>query len=244
MTVPHSRTRLCRATALLAGILVLSPAYSARAFHDGGAAECAACHVMHDAADGEVLMDGSSPLLTAASASDVCLSCHEGADGVMAANPLLPGLLRGAGDFVFLLEDNLNDAPDGLAAPIAGHAAGHSIVSMAYGLEPDPRWTHAPGGNFPSSQLGCTSCHDPHGNSNFRMLNGAGEIQGGAAVFVYDAPQAAGLDVTDPTAVETRNRHTAYIRGMSDWCANCHTNFTELAAVNGNCSRRPNHRIA
>ncbi len=204
---------------LIVSAPILTP--QALAFHDGGTATCEACHVMHSATPGEVLMDGSAPLLTASTASDVCLSCHSD-DGVLSSNPLLPGPQRGAGDFVFLLEDNLNDASDGLSNPIEGNAAGHNILSLDHGLNADPRWPTAPGGNFPSSQLGCTSCHDPHGNNNFRLLYGAGEIQGGVAVFTAEAPLAVGLDITDGLQTESLNQHTAYISGMSAWCANCH----------------------
>jgi hypothetical protein len=182
---------------------------------------------------GQVQMNGRDPLLTAATASDVCLVCHVGADGVLADTPLLPGPERGAGNFVFLLEDNLNDAADGLTNPLDGSHAGHNIVSAAYGLAADSRYAYGPGGSFPSSQLGCTSCHDPHGNGNFRMLYGAGEIQGGAAVFTNAAPVAIGLDIADPLQTESPTRHTAYLSGMSNWCANCHGSYHDHSGSSG-----------
>jgi hypothetical protein len=105
---------------------------------------------------------------------------------------------------------------------LAGEAAGHSIVSPALGLAADSRWNRAPGGTFPSAALGCTSCHDPHGNAGFRMLHGAGPVQNGTGTFLYPAPVAVGLPTTDPAAVESRTAHSAYISGMTRWCANCH----------------------
>jgi hypothetical protein len=196
----------------------------ALAFHDGGVASCARCHVMHGERDGDVVIEGAEPLLVAASATDVCLTCHGGSTGVFGLDPLSPPPERGAGNFVFLLEDNLNDAPDGATHPIAGEAAGHSIVSLDRGVTADSRWTHSPGGSFPSAELGCTSCHDPHGNGNFRMLNGAGEVQGGVFRFFEAAPIAAGLDCAAPGVAESPGAHTAYRAGVSDWCANCHGN--------------------
>ena len=222
---PAHTGQVLAATLLLAGLLSQSVPSTARAFHDGGAASCEACHIMHDATPGQILMNGSDPLLTFGTASDVCLACHGGPNGVLADNPTLPGPERGAGNYVFLLEDNLNDAADGQTNVIEGHAAGHSIISQEYGLTADPRWSAAPGGSYPSGQLGCTSCHDPHGNTNFRMLYGAGEIQGGAATFVYDAPQAVGLDITDPLQTESPAAHTAYLAGVSNWCSNCHGRY-------------------
>lgn len=214
----------CRRTAAAALLLAVLPslAGTAAAFHDRGVAACGACHVTHEGSDGGLVFAGTDPLLRAATPTDVCLACHGGPLGVFGQNPLQPPPERGAGNFVFLLEDNLNDGADGAFAPIHGEAAGHSIVSLEYGTLPDGRWTRAPGGTFPSSSLGCTSCHDPHGNGNFRMLHGAGPVQGGTFRFSYDAPLAEGLDTADPLAVEARDRHTAYRGGMSDWCANCH----------------------
>jgi len=168
----------------------------ALAFHDGGVAHCGGCHVMHN----DTVVPGP------------------GGDGTL----LLPE--RGAGNFVFLIEDNLNDRPDGLINPIAGEAAGHSIVAPGRGLSQDTRNAIAPGGTFPSSMLGCTSCHDPHGNSEFRLLYGIGAVQGGLAFFSSAAPLAQGIPLN---SAETRTNHTAYRQGVSRWCGNCHGNYHE-----------------
>lgn len=204
---------------LVANAMAAAPA---SAFHDGGTATCEVCHVMHGEQDGPVMLDGGDPMLTAGTATDVCLACHGGQHGVFGHNPLAPPRERGAGNFVFLLEDNLNDAPDGFSRPIAGEAAGHSVVSVEMGTAADSRWTTAPGGDFPSAALGCTSCHDPHGNGNFRMLHGEGEVQGGLFEFLYPAPDASGVDCCSVGASESRLNHSAYRGGMSMWCANCH----------------------
>ncbi len=195
------------------------------AFHDGGVASCQGCHIMHESEDGQVVLDGQAPLLRAASATDLCLTCHAGQNGVMGSDPLAPPPERGAGNFVFLLEDNINDGPGGTTDPISGEAAGHSIVSWEFGLEGDSRWLTSPGGLFPTNQLGCTSCHDPHGRAGFRMLNGVGEVQNGLYEFLYPAPEAQGLDVTDALAAESPGQHTAYRQGMGQWCANCHLDY-------------------
>ena len=204
----------------LAAVAALLPgATTAAAFHDGGVGACARCHVMHDAVAGQVAFDGTTPLLLAASSTDLCLTCH---DEVLGTNPLAPPRQLGAGSFVFLFEDEL---ADGRAQPPerrAGEAAGHSIVSPANGLGADSRWTRAPGGDFPTAALGCTSCHDPHGSGSYRLLRGTGPVQGGAGTFVHPAPVGAGLAVADPAAVESRQAHAAYVSGMTAWCANCH----------------------
>ncbi len=200
-------------------------AQAAQAFHGGGSSTCGRCHIMHGEREGEVVIDGGEALLTAATVTDVCLTCHGGIGGVLGNDPLAPPPERGAGNFVFLLEDNLNDGPDGLTDPIAGEAAGHSVVSLDRGLEADSRWTQSPGGSFPSASLGCTSCHDPHGNENFRMLHGAGPVQDDLFTFYDDAPLAEGLDCWAAGVSESPAAHTAYRGGVSRWCGNCHGDY-------------------
>jgi len=72
---------------------------------------------------------------------------------------------------------------------IPGYAAGHNLDAPGYGLAPDPVLTSAPGGTFPGGVMGCSSCHDPHGNEDFRLLYGSGRaVQGGIATFANAAP--------------------------------------------------------
>jgi predicted CXXCH cytochrome family protein len=218
--------RRCRLLLLSVTGLALGLPEIGFAFHEKGVANCEGCHTTHDSADGDPVIRAtpSDWGLLKSNPTDLCLTCHAGQSaGVMGRNPLLPPPELGGGNFVFLLEDNLNDAPDGALRPIPGHAAGHNLVAPEHGLEADPRYSFSPGGNFPSEQMGCTSCHDPHGNANFRMLNGAGPVQDGRFVFAEPAPDAEGVDLS--SAGESRFNHTAYRRGMSRWCGNCHGQY-------------------
>jgi predicted CXXCH cytochrome family protein len=210
----------------LAWVCLLAAAVTpASAFHEGGVASCGGCHVMHESVDGTPVV-ATDALLLGSSPSDTCLLCHARGNGaVFAHSPLTPPPELGAGNFVFLLEDQINDAPDGASDPLPGAAAGHSIVAPGHGLFADPRHPTSPGGNFPSSDLGCTSCHDPHGNTNFRMLHGSGPVQGGTFSFVAPAPRATGIALDGPP--ESRTNHTAYLSGWTQWCGNCHGNFHE-----------------
>jgi hypothetical protein len=206
------------------------------AFHDGGVADCAGCHTMHNSQDG-VLVDPDSPngnawLLKDATPSDVCLGCHAtGLGAVFAVDPLNPAPLKGAGNFIFLLEDNLNDGHNGGAQDslgnwtnaIPGDAAGHNLNAPGFGLAGDATLSTAPGGTFPAGALGCSSCHDPHGNTAFRMLYGQASVQDGLYTFTNPAPTAVGLAVFAGT--ESNSSHTAYQGGMSAWCGNCHGEF-------------------
>ena len=183
------------------------------------------CHTMHNSQDG-TLVDPDSPwgndnLLVDSTPSDVCLGCHSGAMGnVFGMDPAAPPREVGGGNFVFLLEDNINDGHEGALNPISGDAAGHNLLAPSRGASPDGTIMNSPGGNFPSNSLGCTSCHDPHGNGNFRMLNGAGPVQNELFSFANDAPQGYGLSIYHGR--ERADRHTAYNQGFSAWCRNCH----------------------
>jgi hypothetical protein len=222
---------------VLGAIFVL--AGSSFAFHDAGVAECAGCHTMHNSENGQ-LVDPDSPngneyLLKDATASDVCLSCHGDPvryGAVFGTDPLAPPRLLGAGNFAFLLEDNLNDGHGGGSQdtlgnwtnPIPGDAAGHNLNAPSRGVGPDATLTSAPGGSYPASLMGCSSCHDPHGNANFRLLYGVGATQPGQ-FFTNPAPIAENTMSLFGGPGESNGNHTAYQGGMSAWCGNCHGDF-------------------
>jgi predicted CXXCH cytochrome family protein len=199
-------------------------------FHDEGVARCSGCHTMHNSQNGKLVdtlhASGNAYLLIRAKASDVCLTCHATSSGaVFGTDPLNPPAEKGPGNFVFLLEDNIYD---GRSGTVPGSAAGHNIDAPSKGVGPDATLLTAPGGNFPSSAMGCSSCHDPHGNTNYRMLYGAGgNVQDGIATFANAAPTAVGLGFS--AAAENNANHVAYQGGFSAWCANCHGNFHQEA---------------
>jgi hypothetical protein len=213
---------------LFAAALCLVLAGSSYAFHDEGVAHCNGCHTMHNSENGAPVdansLSGNPYLLKDATPSDVCLGCHATRSGaVFSADVLTPAPEKGGGNFIFLLEDNINDGHNGASNPIPGDAAGHNLNAPGFGLASDATIGSAPGGTFPASILGCSSCHDPHGNSNFRMLYGAGgSIQDGLYTFTNAAPDAEGISLY---GTESNSSHTAYHGGMSGWCGNCHGDF-------------------
>ena len=215
------------AAAILAGALGLPD--SSSAFHDGGVAHCSACHTMHNSQDGVPLGQpgGTATLLLYANSTDLCLSCHADGDGaVFGVDPLNPPTERGGGNFVFLLEDELNDAPDGMMMnPIDGSHAGHNVESALWGIPVDLEHPVSPGGTYASDNLTCTSCHDPHGTSNFRLLRGPESTDASGFTFTAPAPVGQGIDLSGPG--ESIDNHTAYQSGWGEWCGNCHGLFHE-----------------
>ena len=220
--------------------LVALPWTSALAFHDFGVARCNGCHTMHNSENGALVdadaPDGNPYLLKDATATDLCLSCHATSRGaVWTGTPMTPSL-RPGGDFSFLAEDNLNDGRNGNlpAYFIPGAYGGHNVIAPSKNSGADPVLTHSPGGNYPSSAMSCTSCHDPHGNEHFRLLYGTGHVEAGNATFLNPAPVAVSQSYNTN---EANNAHTAYNSGMSAWCANCHgqyhDNSTQLIHPSG-----------
>ncbi|MBZ0267161.1 hypothetical protein K8I85_03330 [bacterium] len=182
---------------------------------------------MHNSQDGALVTDagGHQYLLKAASASDACLNCHASYGQFAGGTGYGPG-----GDFYWLTK-TFTWTAHGHAAESTGDSHGHNIIAPGNGIAADATLTQAPGGDFDADFLGCTSCHDPHGNQNFRLLydSAVGPIYPGVGRynFTSDAPLALGNGrrTFEEDGWETDSHHTIYKSGMSNWCANCHTNF-------------------
>jgi len=218
-------------TSLFLGLVLVLAAGSAYAFHESGVAECAGCHTMHNSQDGAPIDTtnggiGNEYLLKSGNSSDTCLGCHAAYGQFFGGAGYGPG-----GDFYWLTK-TYSWTSHGHDVYSYGDSHGHNIISPANELAADGTLTHAPGGDFLSSRLTCTSCHDPHGNQSFRLLYGDGGMgpvyDGGRYDFDNPAPLAKGNSrrtYVGGGGNETDARHTVYKSGMSDWCANCHPNF-------------------
>jgi predicted CXXCH cytochrome family protein len=216
---------------ILAGLCFVL-AGSSFAFHDAGVAQCNGCHTMHNSEGGVAVYDGAngaaSYLLNDATGSDVCLNCHDHGYGVqLGTDPLAPPPEKGGGNFVYLLSSNLNDGHAGASNPISGDRAGHNLNAPGHGLSTDATLSSAPGGSFPASLMSCTSCHDPHGTDEYRILYTLGQQpQDGVPGMTYTA--AAPEATAGPSLFfgsEGLSNHNAYVSGMSEWCGNCHGDF-------------------
>ena len=158
---------------LTATMLALGLSGMAYAFHSGGVAECGGCHSMH------APKTGGSFLLVGTDQSSTCLSCHAHADTAPSSYHVMTYPVPGAGsapvertpggDFGWL-EKTYNFTVRGTATTEWGETHGHNVVAVDFGMVADDQWTVSPGGSFPTSQLACTSCHDPHGH--YRRING------------------------------------------------------------------------
>ncbi len=154
--------------AAAAAFMAVGLATTAGAFHSGGVAECIGCHSMHSPAAGGTF------LLVGTDQSSACLTCHQNAadtgpssyhvstaDASLGAGQA-PLQRTPGGDFGWLKKD-YTFVVRGTTNNEDGDTHGHNIIAADFGFAVDSHNTAAPGGTFPAGQLGCQSCHDPHG---------------------------------------------------------------------------------
>ena len=234
---------------IIAVILMLLPccipqAYSA--FHSGGVGSCSGCHVGgHGSEEGLPVTTGTdSPMLRGSDPGSVCLNCHAGTGSSLAPSVLSfdGSALTPGGDFYWLARTFT--WADG-SSPASSH--GHNVIAQDFGLSFDLNNIEAPGGNYPSDQLSCISCHDPHGRSrggtaagappvsvsgsygdipvpgsksgNYRLLGDEHYIVGG---FSFNNPAPIARQNPILPFAESDSSHVDYGNGMSAWCGNCH----------------------
>ncbi|HUJ90580.1 MAG TPA: hypothetical protein VLX12_10320 [Syntrophorhabdales bacterium] len=162
---------------LLLAILTIGLGGTAFAFHDGGVADCAGCHSMHNTPNANSTKGGGPYLLSGSDQSSTCLNCHgsssqssyhsmtypfAGGNGFSGNVTTVPVNYSPGGDFAWLLVTTTYSSHGNVISQ--GQARGHSIIAVDYGLGVDTQTGHAvaPGGTFPSGALYCNSCHDPH----------------------------------------------------------------------------------
>jgi predicted CXXCH cytochrome family protein len=144
---------------------------------------CAGCHRAHTAQ--------GSYLLAAAGEEALCLSCHDGTGattnvelgvqyvptGLVGEGTDL-GALRNGGFLEARIGDPMRIAYPGLrgkvqvgaSEPVTSshlHVPGSPVTTMGIA------WGNGANGSGagPEVELGCTSCHNPHGNGQYRILN-------------------------------------------------------------------------
>jgi predicted CXXCH cytochrome family protein len=182
--------------AMLAALVAVGVSTTAYSFHSGGVAECEGCHSMHSPVSTSFLLVGTDQ-------SSACLTCHEGptlssyhvsTTGTMSA-AAFPANMTPGGDFAWLKRTYTF----GTSGIEEGRTHGHNIVAADFGYVADDNNLVAPGGGtFPATQLGCSSCHDPHGQ--FRRLQTGAIAKTGAPIKAsgsYD-----NVTANEPTATE------------------------------------------
>ncbi len=193
---------------LFGAFLVVLAGGTPEAFHSGGVAECGGCHSMH------APKTGGSFLLVGTDQSSTCLTCHEHAGDtgpssyhistaeadMPAGTP--PKQRTPGGDFGWL-KKGYTFTVRGTTINEDGATHGHNIVAVDKTYAVDPTNATAPGGGtFPSAQLGCTSCHDPHGQYR-RRSDGTIGTSGGPIIASGSYATSATPGYAEPPASGT-----------------------------------------
>jgi predicted CXXCH cytochrome family protein len=225
---------------------------------------CAGCHRAHTATGAMLLMVSDE--------SQLCYSCH-GSAGVGATTDVVDGVqystadrtgsiagaLRGGGFSKAELGNasvTIVNGSRGLSADKSKTVIGLTGAPVATTSAHDVNSASALvawGGGAPgtgtgvtlnaATQLECTSCHDPHGNGNYRILRPVpvGAPTGTAAVTIADSATKLYTTtnywlVDDPYSATVAGptgalNTSAFLGNISSWCATCHTRT--LAASGG-----------
>ncbi len=194
---------------------------------------CAGCHRLHTA---------KTDSLTITPQPQLCYTCH-GNTGTGAATDVEDGVaadggaLRGGG-FKYALIDAANWSgattnfrnttglvpalDNGRREPVTSSHSVDGADALAYGNGPVS--TTASTGT--TIQLRCGSCHDPHGNGNYRVLRPI-PLQSGAggAVAVPETAGAPKVYTTSNYWQATDANEPNFIANVAAWCSTCHTRY-------------------
>lgn len=252
-------------------MLLAGTAFADMATHGGYMADtdaCAGCHRAHTSFSGvgrtnyklATRTDDGSALLvgSATNMKQFCLTCH-GANAPGASTDVITGVFSAAsGPSGAINADKtyhtnsvdgqtLNGGSFGKINAV-GVTSQHDCDINGVG---DPLWgTGASAANF--AGFTCTSCHDPHGSTNYRLLKdkvgpdsavvGGYDTGGNVKPYVLSAERgypAAGWakssamndmgnyypDFTTPRYRASNAVDLADGKGMSGWCSGCHTQY-------------------
>lgn len=190
-----SRMKCIKLLVIMAAVMItLGFGGTALAFHGGGVAHCDGCHTMHNSPDNPAEGVTNGTLMLGTDATSTCLNCHAGAGSGSSYHSLSENasVLSPGGDFFWLTKDyqvnlgwTVRDYP--------GQNTGHNVIAEDFGLGVDTANATAPGGTYSSAKLGCTSCHDAHG----QVLGGTSNNQ----LPVEDTGSYGGAPADEATAV-------------------------------------------
>ena len=193
---------------------------------------CAGCHRTHTAPGPKLLVSSNTAL---------CLTCH-GATATGSSVDVESGICRGttahsvqnhglnSGGFTRAMQDTSLSGTPAAASVTSVHRVqgmpGYSSTAQAWGAGA-VNTTSTPGQPF---DLYCTSCHDPHGARNYRLLR---TTVNGKPVSVTQTDETS-KDYTAP-------HYYKPTAGSGQWeianlCGACHTRYVATASASGETS--------
>lgn len=192
-------------------------------YHNGVTLRCADCHVMHQSKqhrlDDDPVNDpfggypqtfvGSTHLLKAPDAIDLCLTCHNGQLGI---------------------PDVLGDDVNGLTSRSAGHfddvgernPRGHSLERGLITGDFEMCMRCHFGGELSTASVTCIDCHNPHGNGRPRNLQWASAAGAEPQFGLIQSQGASGLGRYEESNVAYGTSNSDMLREISNMCLDCH----------------------
>ncbi len=232
-----------RLALLLAGaavwLLLAVPVFADNGPHHAGAGatpdSCAGCHRAHTGVGANLLNQSSETALCTSCHGDTSTGSSENVMGGVAYNGTT-GALRGGGFTDAALDVTLANSVSGNPGGTAGIAVlGTALASNSKHLV-DTSGTLWGNGALGTTGAGgavtitCTSCHDPHGNGNYRILRSTPNVTGASGIVTIADAATHTYTTTDYWHPEDTN-DAAYIANVSAWCSTCHTRYLAASGL-------------
>ncbi len=210
---------------------------------------CAGCHRAHAAGAAQLLLDDGAAL---------CLTCH-GGSGTGATTTVADGVYAGGGNLLGGGFVNYQAAASTSSHSIDGsyHSAWGSGTTWSSTYDcagchnPEsglvwpgiPQWGISPGAwpTFPgrgqnvTMPLTCTSCHEPHGGRNYRLLRQRmhpdSMQQEDPPGYVLVTSNETGGQHPDQLGYVADYITPRYRLGLGDWCTGCHFTYHQTVSV-------------
>jgi predicted CXXCH cytochrome family protein len=203
---------------------------------------CASCHRAHTAVAPDLLTSAQPAL---------CYACH-GDTGTGAATDVQGGLdqtatdptktaLRGGGFQYTLIDSAAADASGWASTPTAALAGGGKIaVLTAATRKASTSWHTVDGtaatmwgngaigsGAGPTVSLYCASCHDPHGNGQYRILRPIPNSSNAASpgIIIPDVTTKVYTTANYWNINGNETSTSTFDSQITAWCSTCHTRY-------------------
>ena len=211
---------------------------------------CAGCHRAHTSAAARLLVD---------SVPNLCLTCH-GSGATGALTNVTDGAYTPGGDLLAGGFANYKGTATTSSHSIDGsqqnawgsgttwastydcagcHNAESGLVwpgAPPWGISPGALPTFPGRGQNVTMPLTCTSCHDPHGGRNYRLLQqrmhpNAPQQEDPPGYVLVTSTEPGGANPDQPGYTPDYVNQN-YGLGLGDWCTGCHYTYHQEVSVN------------